>query len=179
MINIIMESFGDGFWATIYAIFAIYALFVTVPHFIISIWDSPYWRLKFIKKAQSEGRATVGKLTCLTLNREKKGDYYLAEYMYMVDGKRQFVTYKMSLTVKPDDNDLETMNADIASSVIKVSLPLFYKKTKRNKIKVLSKMEIFSSTDTVNQWYTPKSNKYRDVEKDWYEAIDLRYSSIY
>ena len=175
MIEIIKASFGDGFWATIYALFAIYALFVTVPHFAIAIWDNPYWKLRFIKKAQEEERTTVGKLTCLTLNRDKKGDYYLAEYMYMVDGKREFVTYKMSATVKPDDSDLETMNADRAAISIKNSLPLFYKQVKKNKIKVLSKMEVYSSMDTVNQHYTPKSNKYRDIEKTWYEPIDLRH----
>ena len=176
MIEIIKTCWGDGFWNTVYVLFAVFALFCTLPHFIIAIWDNPYWRLKFIKKAQEEGRTTTGKMTCLTLNREKQGDYYLAEYMYMVDGKREFVTYKISGSVRPDDSDPETMNADRAVPLVN-SIPLYYQRKSAKRVKVLTKMEIYASSKAISQHYTPKVNKNRDIEKWWTEPIDQRWGS--
>ena len=126
--------------------------------------------LNFIATAQKNNCTTVGKLTCLTLHGHKEPDHYQVEYMYVIEGKRYFVTYQMGCKLIVDDQK-DAMNADMLLKGIKKALILFY--DEKNPAKAMSKLEVFTSADGIHQIKTPKNNIWRDVNKDWTEAIDL------
>ena len=67
----------------------------------------------------------MGKLTCLLLHGSGKPQYFEAEYMYFVDNKQYFVTYKMAYEV-PKDQQTDKMNADMVLLGLKDALILFY-----------------------------------------------------
>jgi hypothetical protein len=90
--------------------------------------------------------------------------------MYIVDGKRYFVTYKMAFDVHRDSRT-SCMNADMLLLNLKPALILFYDKKKPKK--AVSKLEVFTSENGIRQVRTDKHNMYRDTEKIWYEPIDL------
>ena len=58
--------------------------------------DRVEMRLEEMLEAQKDGRTAVGKLSCLTKEGRPEEPFYRAEYMYVIDGKRYFVTYKLN-----------------------------------------------------------------------------------
>lgn len=165
--NFLMES---AIGNTIYKGYAIIVVF-TIAMFIWQYLDkNPKKSLDFITKAYDEGCMAVGALSCLTMHGKGRPEYYLAEYMYLVDGKRYFVTYKMNHTLCIDDR-MEEMNADMLLFKIKPVLLFFYDKKKPSK--VMSKLEVFTSEEGMNQAYTPKRNSWRNVHGEWTAPIDL------
>lgn len=159
-----------SFWDKLYIVYALVVL-LAIGGFIMSyVDDNPKKKLDFITEAYKDGRMAVAKMTCLTVHGNGKPQHYQAEYMYVVDGKRHFVTYKMGYSL-PVDSRKEEMNADMLLMKLKTALILFYDKDNPNK--AMSKLEVFASEDGIKQIDTPKKNMWRNTEKDWVEPIDL------
>ena len=128
-------------------------------------------RLEGMIQAQQEGRSVMGKLTCLTKEGKVGEAFYRAEYMYVVDGKRYFVTYKLNPRLA-STNSKTDYDGDALASEVKKYLTLFYEKG--NPANVRCKAQVFASQEAIQRVYSnSKDNIYRDVEKDWTEAIDL------
>lgn len=154
-------------------IYFLYALIVgaTALIFIIqNICDNPKRKIKFIDNAYKKGNMVVAKMTCLTLHGINSPEYYQAEYMYVVNDKRYFVTYKMQYSL-PIDSRLEEMNADMLLLKLKTAMILFYDERKPSK--VMSKLEVFTSEDGICKIATPKKNIWRNTEIEWSKCIDL------
>lgn len=160
------NTFGDK----IYIGYLIFVLFLAACYLFEFCLSTPKRKLDFITKAQKNGCIAVGKMTCLTIHGSRGPEYYEAEYMYVVDDKRYFVTYKMAYNIPADDRK-EEMNADMLLLKLKPVLILFYDKDKPKK--VMSKLEVFTSSDGLDKTHTPKHNVWRDVEKEWTEPIHL------
>ena len=88
----------------------------------------------------------------------------------MVDGVQYFVTYNMLASI-PIDERKEALNADMLLLTLPQFMILYY--DKENPKKVYSKLEIFTSRDAIRKQKTPKTNVYRDVNRDWSEPIDM------
>lgn len=161
---------GKSMWEKIYIIYAFIVLFTAAMFIWQYLSGNPKKKLDFITKAQQEGCMAIGKMTCLTLHGVGEPQHFKAEYMYVVDGKRYFVTYQMAFHVPMDDR-LDCMNADMLLLKLKPVLILFYDKKKPKK--VMSKIEVFTSEDGIHQIATPKRNTWRDTNKDWTTPIDL------
>jgi hypothetical protein len=128
-------------------------------------------RLNFIIEAQKSGNFVPAKLTCLTREGYYREPHYNAEYMYVVDDKRYFVTYQMHVNTILDSAKDE-FDADMLATQIKKYMILFY--DAKNPQKVMCKAEAFVSEYVMHQIYSNQNhNIYRDVNKDWTEAIDL------
>lgn len=161
----------SSWWDKICMLYAIVVILTIIAYIINQFRSNPKKKIAFIQNAQKENCITVGKMTCLTLEGTNKYSTYHAEYMYVVDNKRYFVTYEMSSKI-PMDSRKEEMNADMLLLNFKPTLMLFY--DKKNPKKVLSKLEVFTSKEGMGQIKTPKKNVWRDTEKDWADYIDLR-----
>lgn len=159
-----------SFWDKIYVIYAAITLLTIIGFVVAHIGNHPKKKLNFITEAYKDGRMVVGKLTCLTVHGVNKPQYYQAEYMYVIDGKRYFVTYKMWYSI-PIDSRMSAMNADMLLLKLKPALILFYDKKRHDK--VMSKLEVFTSEEGIHQVYTSKKNIWRNTEIDWTEPIDL------
>jgi hypothetical protein len=159
-----------SFWDKVYVVYAV-ILCITILCFLWHNYRArPKKKLKFIENAYNESCMTVGKMTCFTIHGNGKPQYYQAEYMYVVDGQRYFVTYKMLYSL-PIDDRREVMNADMLLLKLKPALILFY--NKNDPRKVMSKLEVFTSEDAIHQTFTPKKNMWRNTERDWDTPIDL------
>ena len=162
-----------GFWDKAFVVYGVLFVFVFAA-FVLRrvVGETPTKKLDFIKKAYEENRTVIGKLSCLTLH-YKKGvrDHYQAEYMYMVDGKSYFVTYKMAVAV-PDADTKEQLNADMVLMTLRPFVILYYDAEKPEN--VLCKTEIFTSVDAFERIKTPRKNVYRDVKKQWTEPIHIK-----
>ena len=157
-------------WDTIYNVYAIVTIlimFCCVKSFLKS---NTKQRLNFVTNAQKNNCVTVGKLTCLTLHGYKNPEHYEAEYMYVVDNKRYFVTYQMCAKL-PTVDSKDATNADMMLLKLKPAMILFY--DQKNPARVMSKLEVFTSREGIHQIKTPKENVWRDVHRDWTDAIDL------
>ena len=161
---------SGGLWAKIYIGYACLVGFLVVTFLWQHVVSNPKKKLNFITNANKDGRIAVGKLTCLTLHGNGKPEHYQAEYMYVVEGKRYFVTYQMAYSV-PMDNRKDMMNADMLLLKLKGAMILFYAKNKPSK--VMSKLEVFASEDGIHQIRTPKSNAWRDTTREWVSPVDL------
>ena len=127
-------------------------------------------KLEFILKAQEEGRYVMGKMSCFTKEGTYDSWHYCVEYMYVVNDKRYFVTYKINPNLDRK-MEKETMNGDaLAFDILKY--PTLYYSAKLPSI-VYCKAEAFTSFETFSKTETPKTNNYRDVNKDWTTPIDL------
>ena len=171
MIQVITEQWASGFWGKLYVLFALISIGTMLLYFIPSIFNNPLTRLKFIKKAQEDGRVAVGKLSCWSLHGNGKPEYDQTEYTYYVDGKRYFVTYKRGISENEQGEDMQTINPDKIALTIPFALILYY--DKKHPEKVLSKLEVFASDDAYKQVHTPKQNVYRDLEKVWSDPVRL------
>lgn len=158
------------FWDKLYALFAIVMLVFIVTFIVKWILATPKKKLDFIVNAHKNGCFEVGKLSCLTVCGITRPQYYEAEYMYMVDGVQYFVTYNMLASI-PIDERKEALNADMLLLTLPQFMILYY--DKENPKKVYSKLEIFTSRDAIRKQKTPKTNVYRDVNRDWSEPIDM------
>lgn len=128
-------------------------------------------KLEEIIRAQRDGRSAVAKLTCLTKEGKASEPYYYAEYMYVANDKRYFVTYRINPRIAVNDSK-EDYSGDELATDVKRYLTLFY--GKYNPSYVISKAEVFASKEAIEQVPTnQKHNIYRDVTHDWTEAIDL------
>jgi hypothetical protein len=161
---------NSSFWDKIQVGYLLLMVFVVT----MFVWEratkNPKKCLRFITKASKDDCVAIGKLTCLTIHGYQKPEYYQAEYMYVVNDKRYFVTYQMAYIV-PIDSRLDEMNADMVLLYLKGAMPLFYDKNKPSK--VISKIEVFTSDDGIKQVYTPKKNAWRDINRDWTSPINL------
>jgi hypothetical protein len=157
-------------WNFLYKAYAVIVLFTAAMFIWQYIQDRPMKKLKFITKAYNEGCFTVAKMTCLTLHGYNEPQHFKAEYMYVVDGKRYFITYEMAYHL-PIDGRVGEMNADMLLLKLKPCLMMFYDKKKPKK--AMSKIEVFTSDDGIHQINTPKRNQWRNIEKDWTDPIDL------
>lgn len=171
MLTIIGKSWSQGgFWGKAYIIFSV----IVIVMLAIYVWEffrnSTKKRLDFIAKAQKAGNFAACKLTCLTKEGECNAPHYKAEYMYVVEGKRYFVTYQMEVN-QIMDTAKDDFDADMMVTQIKKFMILFYDPKKPQK--VICKAEPFISKNAMYQVPTPKHNVYRDVDKDWTEAINL------
>ena len=158
-------------WEKIYIGYAVIVLVLILSFVVLHFKRNPKKDLNFIVQAHKDGRMTVAKMTCLTLEGTYKYSTYHAEYMYVVDGQRYFLTYEMVSHIAMDARK-EEMNADMLLLKLKPALIVFY--DKNNPKKVMSKLEVFTSREGINQIATPKKNVWRDTEKSWISAIDLR-----
>ena len=170
MFKTLIALWSGGFLGKAYVIFAAIVLVMVVSTVVANVITNPRKKMDFIVKAQKDNSVTVGKMTCLTIHGFKGPENYHAEYMYVVDGKRYFVTYEMAYEV-PKDERMDEMSADMVLLNLKNALHLFYDKD--NPKKVMSKLDVFTSYDGIHQIRTPKKNAYRDTEMIWTEAIDL------
>lgn len=160
---------GLGFWDSVYLIFVCIVVLIAGCYVYGYVTSNPIKYIHIINDANRAGRVAVGKLTCLTVHGNGAPQHYQAEYMYIVDGKKYFVTYQMAFSINVDDSK-DAMNADMILLNLKPAMLFFYKKNPKN---VICKAEAFVSYDCLHQIHTPKKNAYRDVEKDWVEAISL------
>lgn len=170
MFDFISNTWDSSFWGKVYVVFGLITIAFCVTFVIVNIVNNPRKKLAFVEKAIKDGTSVISKLTCLTVHGTNKPEYYEAEYMYFVDGQRYFVTYKLGCET-PNDFSPAYMNADMLLNSIKCALLLFY--DKNNPKKVMSKVEIFSSSDAICQIHTAKKNIHRNIEKDWDIPIDL------
>lgn len=160
-----------SFLDKVYIVFAIFVLIAT----IIFLWEyftnGAVRKMQFIEKAQKEGCCVPCKVSCFTKEGKFDDPHYVVEYMYKVDEKPYFVTYKMA--GRPlRDSAKDEFDADMLAMEIKKYMVLFYDKKKPKK--VLCKAEVFASDDAIEKIYTnQRHNAYRDVDKDWMDAIDL------
>ena len=143
----------------------------TIAMFVLQQIDkNPKKYLRFIANATKNECVAIGKLTCLTLHGYNKPEYYQAEYMYVVDNKRYFVTYQMLYTI-PIDDRRDEMNADMLLLNLNGAVPIFYNKNKPSR--AVSKIEVFTSVEGIKQIRTSKNNIWRDTEKEWTRPVDL------
>ena len=169
------KAIGE-FWAQnniggkLYLIYAGITMFAVLMFLIQYIVSNPKKKLKFIENASKNGCMAVGKMTCLTTHGVGEPKYFHAEYMYVVNEKRYFVTYKMAVHVPMDDR-MDCMNADMLLLKLRPVMILFYDKNRPKK--VLSKLEVFTSEEGICQIATPKKNVWRNTECDWTKPIDL------
>ena len=171
MLLSIGQAWSQGnFWDKAYIVFGIITCVTALIFALIHLSCNTKKKLKFVIDAQRNGNSTVGKLTCLLLHGSGKPQYFEAEYMYFVDNKQYFVTYKMAYEV-PKDQQTDKMNADMVLLGLKDALILFY--DKKNPKKVMCKQEIFVSDDGFMRIATLNKNTYRNIEKNWTEPIDL------
>ena len=150
--------FNGNFFEKIYVLFAIgivVSMFFYLKHFFK---DGGQKRLDFILKAQEEGRCAPGKITCLTREGAKSSPYYCAEYMYVAEGKRYFVTYQIN-PVYVQDKSKDEFDADMLATDIKRYLMLYY--DKNNPEKVYCKAEVFASNAVLTKTKTSKLNQHQ------------------
>jgi hypothetical protein len=159
-------TFGEK----LYIVFAAFMILTIVVFVYKWIKETPKKKLDFIVDAQKDGRVEVAKLCCLTAHGVGKVDYYEAEYMYVVNDVRYFVTYNMIGAV-PIDEHKDALNADMLLLKFTQFMLMYY--DKNNPAKAYSKMEIFTSRDAIRKIKTSKKNAYRDIDKDWTEPIDM------
>jgi hypothetical protein len=171
MLSAITYYWNSGsFWDKLYISYAMIMCLAILLILIKNFKSNPKKKLDFIKKATEDGNMAVGKMTCLTLHGHGKPDHYQAEYMYVVNDKKYFVTYQMIYNLPMDDRK-DAMNADMLLLNLKPSLILFYDGKKPSR--AISKIEVFTSRMGIRQISTPKKNVWRDVNRDWDTHIDL------
>lgn len=172
MLDLIVEQWNAGFWGKVYVVLLVYLAISTAIFVIRHLTKSTQAKMKFIMKAQNDGRYVPGVISCFTLEGMGSFQYYNAEYMYVVNNKRYFVTYMIN-TRRMNDARSDKFEADSMLTDIKKYIILYY--NEKNSKKVVCKQEVFLSNPTMVQVSTnQKQNRYRDVKKDWKEAIDLR-----
>lgn len=159
----------NGFWDVVYIVLAFVVTCQLVCYLIDWIKHIPKRKLDFIVQANKEGNVTFAKLTSWLRCGTVDDDYYLMEYMYVVDDKTYFVTYKEATKIILND-DREHMNADKLMLNYKPALLMFYDKKKPEK--AYCKYEAFVSGNAMQKVKT-KKNSYRDIKKIWIEPIDL------
>lgn len=161
---------NGGFWDKAYVVFSIIVILMMIVFLKEYILNSATKRLDFIANAQKNGTYIPCKLTCLTKEGKWNDPYYKAEYMYIINDQRYFITYRMNAKLIMDTAKDE-FDADMLVTQINKHMILFYDEKKPKK--AMCKAEAFVSKNAMFQTYTPKHNIYRDVEKDWDSAIDL------
>lgn len=173
MINLILMQWNASFWGKVYVFFFVIFTVFWFFYLIDALINNPYRRLKFIERAEEENCIAIGKLVCAITVGNLKEAQQEVEYLYYVDNKPYYVTYKYDHE-KCDirDTDLSSYNPDSFIWPIKTTVALFYDKKKPKK--VFSKLEVFCSSSGIRQVATRKNNIYRDAEKHWVEPIDLR-----
>lgn len=162
---------NGGFWDKVYIIMIVYLIVTTCFYIWYYFAQGSQRRMKFLMDAQKDGRFVPGVISCFTIEGNFLKPHYKAEYMYVVNDKRYFVTYQFDLH-RDLDPSKDKFEADSMLSDIKKYIILFYDEKKPQK--VICKPEIFVTSFAMNQIPTDKNNRYRDVKKDWHEAIDLR-----
>ena len=158
------------FWDEICILYGIIIMIAMVLSLRTFLVDGTRKKMKFISDAQKDGRYVPAKLTCLTREGKYDKSYYMAEYMYVVNGKRYFTTYKITSS-NVTDISKDKINGDILALNIEKYPTFFYDES--NPAKVYCKADIFTSCETFRQINSSKQNLYRDVNKDWIQAIDL------
>jgi len=158
------------FWDEICILYGIIMSIAMIFSLKTFLFDGTRKKMKFISDAQKDGRYVPAKLTCLTREGKAGQSYYVAEYMYVVNGKRYFATYRITSS-NVIDNSKDKINGDILALNIEKYPTFFYDES--NPAKVYCKADIFTSCETFSQIDSPKQNLYRDVNKDWIQAIDL------
>ena len=156
---------------TIYYIFAITMTIVMVKSLKTYFDDGAKERFDFLVRAHENGHRAHGKLTCLTREGKKSESHYCAEYMYVVDGKRYFVTYEINPNIMTKNGSKNEVTGDILALDI-MKYPTLYYSARFPEI-VYCKADIFTSYEAMHQIKTVKNNIYRDVDKDWTTPIDL------
>ena len=169
--NLIKIWFNDGFFGKVYIIFTIVMLIVMTLSIKTFFTKDGKKKLKFILEAQEKGCCIPGKLTCFTKEGKFDDFHYVAEYMYVVNDKRYFVTYQINPYQGHVTSDKDELNGDILAYNIQKYPMLFY--NEKNPAEVYCKAEVFTSFEAFHQTVTAKNNMYRNVEKDWVEAISL------
>ena len=159
----------EGFWDIVYIALAIVMVCTIVCYLIDWFKNIPKKKLDFIVAANKAGNVAFAKLTSWLRCGTHDKDYYLLEYMYVVDNKTYYVTYKEATKVILND-DREHMNADKLMLNYKPALLMFY--DKKNPEKAYCKYEAFVSGNAMQKVKT-KKNVYRDIKKVWTEPIDL------
>ncbi len=158
-----------SFWDVVYIVLLGIMVCTIVCHLVDWFKNIPKKKLDFIVKANKSGNVAFAKLTSWLRCGTREDDYYLLEYMYVVDNKTYFVTYKEATKVILND-DREHMNADKLMLNYKPALLMFY--DKQNPEKAYCKYEAFVSGNAMQKVKT-KKNVYRDIKKIWTEPIDL------
>ena len=158
-----------SFWDIVYIALVLIITCQTVCYLIDWHKHIPKKKLDFIVEANKKGNVAFAKLTSWLRCGTRDKDYYLMEYMYIVDDKTYFVTYKEATKIILND-DQEHMNADKLMLNYKPALLMFY--DKRNPQKAYCKYEAFVSGKAMQKVKT-KNNSYRDIKKVWIEPIDL------
>lgn len=171
MLNFVTEQWNAGFGGKVYIVLLFYLIISTCFHVWNYFTQGSQRRMKFLMEAQKAGRFVPGVISCFTIEGSILKPCYKAEYMYVVNNKRYFVTYQFDLNNELDPSK-DKFEADSMLSDIKKYIILFYDEKKPQK--VVCKPEIFVTSFAMNQIPTDKNNRYRDVKKDWHEAIDLR-----
>ena len=169
--NLVVEQWNAGFWGKAYVV----VLFYLIASTCFLIWTHCTYgsikRMKFLMDAQKKGCFVPGVISCFTQEGSYAQSVYKAEYMYVVNDKRYFVTYKFDFN-RGIDPSKERFEADAMIQDIKKYVILFY--DEKNPKKVVCKPEVFVTSIAMNQIPTSKKNVYRDIKKDWNQAIDLR-----
>lgn len=171
MMNYVVEQWSAGFLGKVYVVILFYFIISTCFFVWNYFTQGSQRRMKFLMEAQKDGRFVPGVISCFTLEGTVLNPHCKAEYMYVVNDKRYFVTYQIDLNRNLDPRK-DKFEADSMIRDIKKYIILFY--DKKNPKKVVAKPEIFVTSLAMNQIPTDKNNIYRDVKKDWQDAIDLR-----
>lgn len=162
---------NGSFWDKTYVVVVFYLIISTAFFVWFYFTQGSQRRMKFLMEAQKDGRYVPATISCFTIEGTYLKHYYVAEYMYVVNDKRYFATYKIDLNRNIDPSK-DKFEADAMIQDIKKYIILFY--DKKNPKKVVCKPEIFVSSLAMNKIPNEKKNRYRDVKKNWCEPVDLR-----
>ena len=165
-----IQLFIGELFEKIYFVFSIIMIIVIIRTVWRYFTDGAQKRLEFIMKAQDDGRFVTGKLCCLTKEGTKESYNYCAEYIYVVEGKRYFVTYQISpefaMKLNKEGYDTDSMVFEVQPFIT-----LFY--DEKDPKKVYSKASIFASKQVLLKVKNKKENMYRDIDKNWAYPVDL------
>lgn len=136
---------------------------------IKSMQRTPMRKLKFIEAAHKNGSVTFGKISSYIVYGNPT--VHEVEYIYEVDGKVYFVTYKIQQSTEKYKESDELQPGDAIALFIPVTIPIYY--DQNHPKKAMIKGEIFSSRNYLKQIKTSKNNKFRDIYKDWTGPVIL------
>lgn len=163
-----MMKFIVSTWELLFISSAISMLYYVFPTIIGCLKGRPIQKIKFIEKAVAENSYTLGKVSCY-LKKGIKNKYLVIEYAYEVNGKMYYLTYQN----KCFDKDVENpMDSELLANSVNMECKVYY--DKNNPSKAIVKREVFVSDRHFKKIRTARTNKLRNISKDWTEPLKTR-----
>lgn len=169
----IKNWFINGGWDKLYYG---YAILIIVTIVLITAWNAldrkQKKRFLLIKNASIDETRTVGKVCYFALKGTNEKPISEIEYIYTVDGKPYYLCYQINYLEKGSNSDEDYFHPDELVSNLYGNTMIYYEKN--NPEKAAIKLEAFVSPEVLNRVKSKKTNRYRDITKDWMTPIDLR-----